>query len=63
MTTANLPAEPSLQISGVTRRKATAMAKLDGVSLKDFVILAVAEKLAREESVEFARYKQETCHH
>lgn len=53
--------ESSIQLPKETKRKAVALAKSEGISLKDFILLAVAEKLARMETSELARYKREDC--
>ena len=47
MTNLELPDEFSLLLPKGIRRKATELAEAEGISLEDFIMLAVAEKLAR----------------
>jgi predicted HicB family RNase H-like nuclease len=45
----SLPATFQLRLPEPTQRKATKAAKSDGVSLNDFILLAIAERLIRSE--------------
>lgn len=62
----NLRHGSSLRLPKMTRRKAAELAKSEGISLQDFVQIAVAEKLVRMESrisAEFWPCKQKTYRH
>lgn len=50
MTNSNLSHNSSLRLPNSTRRKASELAELEGISLNDFILFAVAEKLVRLES-------------
>ena len=62
----SFPDEFALRLPKTTRRKANKLADLEGISLEDFIMFAVAEKLARIDSArsaDFARGKRKACRH
>lgn len=46
------PTEITVELSDSVRRKAEEMAASDGISLEDFILYALAEKIARSEPPE-----------